>query len=174
MHRRHTLCKLWYQKRPRTCQAHIQCRQWILFWWRRIRVSKRFHWRLHLYKNALLCMFEVYHSNCRNQVAPHCMLSNVRLCFQSQLGIQDTWCCRAGLGTTRCHNLDTIHCGWNQRFGSFYRPHSYCIRLDWSNQLLRNIVHVGIQCRNCWRRRQFESSKILLGTLLCVSNKRSV
>ena len=70
------------------------------------------------------------------------------------------------------NNLGTLHCCWNQHVGFFYRPHSCCIRLDWSNQLLRNIVHVGIQCRNCWRRRQFEPSKILLGTLLCVVNKK--
>ena len=130
----HNLCRFWNRKSQHTFRVRIQCTQWILVWWRRIREGKRFHWRLHLGKNVLLCMFEVCHSNCRIRVAPHCMLSNVRLCCQSQLGIQGTWCCRTGLGTTQCYNLDTIHCGWNQRLGSFYQPHSGCTRLDWLHQ----------------------------------------
>ena len=68
-------------------------------------------------------------------------------------------------------NLGTLHCCWNQHMGSFYRPHSCCIRLDWLIPQPTNIDLVGIQCRQCWKRRRCEPSTILLGTLLCFQKK---
>jgi len=49
--------KMWYQTSRHTFRERIQCMQWILCWWRRIRVGKRFDWWHHLHKNDLNHIF---------------------------------------------------------------------------------------------------------------------
>ena len=134
MHRRHNLCNQWYQKNRHRFLVHIQCIQWTLLWWRRIRVRKRFDWRLHLCNNDLLHMFEMCHSNCTNQEEHHCMPWNLWLCCQIHWGICDTWCCRANLERTRQHRFDisTISCclfPLNIYPGNICCIHQYWIRL---------------------------------------------
>ena len=56
----HNLCRFWNRKSQHTFRVRIQCRQWILLWWRRIRANKRFDWWLRLRNNVLDHIFLKY------------------------------------------------------------------------------------------------------------------
>ena len=105
--RRHNLCKLWYQQRPRTCRVHIQYTKLILDWLHTTQDHKWFGWRIHRWNNYLLHIHVLHRSNCRIQEEHHCMPWNLWLCCQIHWGIQGTWCCRKDVDMTQCHNRDT-------------------------------------------------------------------
>jgi hypothetical protein len=74
------------------------------------------------------------------------------------------------------HNPYNYYSNWHLCLNFFFQPRTCCICLHWLNQWPRNTVLLGSQCRQCWRRHQFEPSTILLDNLVYgtgILNKRN-